>query len=296
MKAIRANNLSLDTRDRRTIGSTGPTLLFEDTFETGAPSVNWTETYSEAAKYFPNTAQYQTQSDVKYSGTYAANYFIPTGATSDSQPLKYALYPSATASKDIYTQLGTLREIYFEWYEFFTTGYPWPVTSQKIFQLGYFDANELVPIVGDNTQDWEMMCVIHGDSATIVNQYYHADFINARGAGTYWTMTNGASPSPPARAENVWVKCGFHLKLNSGVGVTDGFMRWYMDEVNMLTYVALPYLWPGDINAVPLCDALVINHPINSVAIGLNWSNPTGTAGADGNRYIDQIKIYATKP
>lgn len=276
------------------------TALLEERFATGAFATWWTDPYYDPAVYTPTEltvvpGPYRPPEDPS-GARYSANYYVPAGALSDLEPIKLQLYPNATSSKDIYTLLGSLREIHVSWSEWFLDPYPWPVTSQKMIQIGYFNANELIgvrptPPPGSpaSWENWEVMLTIHGDGAT-GNLWHQADFSNANAVGTFWTLTDN-NPTGSGRGTDRWVRNEVHLKLNSAAGVTDGFLRWYEDGVNVLTKVDSPYLWPGDINAIPLADTGVVTHAINSISIGLNWSNPSGVAPFDGHRYIDAISI-----
>lgn len=313
--------------------------LLEEDFETGTYATWWSETYTEAAKYSPNVfppsaAQSQVQSDVKYSGSYALNYFIPQGSVSDSQPIKLSLLQwSAQPTKDIYTLIGSRSELYVEWYEFFATGYPWAGTAQKMIQFGYFDANEEGHPVGDTSEDWEIMYMVH-----VNNTFQQLDFNYA--SNSRWSLTRDVNEP---ESENEWIKKGIHFRLND-IGQSNGFFRLYYNDVNIMTKMAIPSQAGGgeDLELAP------VPHNINSFSIGLNWSNPDsllwaagkafdpdtycqnayrvyhttagGTTGAtqpthttgtvsdgavswtyvwtlnNGNRYIDNIKIYGTKP
>jgi hypothetical protein len=309
--------------------------LLEDTFETGTYATWWTETYSEAAKYSPNTAQTQIQSSVKHTGSYALNYYIPSAAATDSQPIKLSLLPNSNPAIDIYTLIGTRTEIYVEWYEYFAAGYPWAGTAQKVIQFGYFDGNEEggVGPVGGTSEDWEIMYMIHTN-----NTWRQLDFNYAH--NSRWSLTDDVDTPEP---EGEWTKKGIHFRLNDA-GQSNGFLRLYYNGVNIMTKMAIPSQAGGGEN-LELAPA---PHHINSFSIGLNWSNPTnlawltshgygagdycqnalkvyytaagGTSGGtppthstgsqsdggvtwayvrtlgDGNRYIDDIKVYATYP
>lgn len=294
------------------------TLILEDKFETGDFATFWTEKYVDTDYYTPNTSEdyivegsYRTTDD--YTGLYKLHIYIVAGET-EQQPIKLSLFPSATPGIDIYTLLGNRREIYIEFAQWFTTGYPWPDGSQKIVQCGYFDGNEVggygpVSIASgsnledpprvDTSEDWEVMFTVNGDNGgsgdgSDGNKWHMAQFINSRSVGTHWVLTD--NPTPNIEPTNQWVVNALHLKLNSAAGVNDGFLRWYQDGVNILTSVDSPYLWGGDIDEMPLADAGVVNHPINSISIGLNYSMHSGVSAQEGHRYLDRIRIYGTKP
>ena len=243
-------------------------MLFTDSFENQAAAAPWEEQVS-GDLYAPNTrADKYVTTPAAHDGRYSAHYFARQG-TNERTPIQFF-----ADSSDFAAITGTAEdttEIYFSWYEYFTSNYPFPSSSQKMLRIGYDNAD--FP-----AEKKEYDVLIQSSNADLNVQYFCGQW----GDTSNCRIGDAIRSGTPMETDQ-WVKLGFWMKLNTPGG-SDGFLRLYKNDQLFLERTNL------DLRGS-------CSRGVNFLWLGGNYSNlEGGTDSRDGSRFIDDAEWWNTKP
>ena len=194
-------------------------------------------------------------------GKSVGHYYAPEG-TNESTPWEVICYSSSVLAA---TGQEEFSELCIEWQEYFTSGYPWPTSGQKMIRWFYDHSSH-----PESKKSAEFACL--NSNANLQAAVY-------QGQSDMWFQNSGES-HPLDR----WVTWRVWLKLNTP-GNADGLFWVYKDGEVLLGEEGLRLKDDADPRGY------------NAWWIGGNYSNlPGGTMTHSGSRYVTGIKWYNTWP
>lgn len=196
--------------------------------------------------------------------------FVTTPKRVSTHALHY--YALAGTDEKIPAQLNknfspSVAEFYLEWYEYFVTGYPFAASSQKMVRFGHWAEGE-----PEHEKQFNLWCQWNNIELGI--SWHHVD----------QGIDQGRWPGFGISKFDDWIKFGIWVKLNTySPQLSDGFIKVWMDDVLIHNHI--------DIN-IRGSDS----EGYNFMWLGGNYSNIGVGLPNSGHRYIDEIRMYNTKP